>query len=209
MPHDHLDRIIALAGIYQAVDCVVRIARQGMIDTESMEPCIYSLFQIDAENAEAVFGKPGAVANGARQIVASLTGIPERNLELIRYAVLLMKLERTLSQRPDLLSRISTGIAAASAKREHVTLLHPDLLAHFADLYSETLSQLEPRIMVRGESVHLRNPEQQNRIRALLLAGVRAALLWHQIGGSRWRILFQNKRLLNDARRYLDAQPMV
>lgn len=205
MPHDNLDRVIALAGIYQAVHCVLQIARKGTTDTASMEPCIHSLFQIDAENVDAVFGEPGAVATGARLIVSSVTGIPERNLELTRHVVLLMRLERTLSGRPDLLTRIGEGIDAASSKREHFALLHPNLLAHFADLYSETLSQLEPRIVIRGESSHLRNPDNQNRIRALLLAGVRAARLWRQVGGSRWQILFGNRRLLEDARGYLGA----
>ncbi len=143
--------------------------------------------------------------NGARRIVASLTGIPERDLEITRYVVLLMRLERNLSKRPDLLSRIGAGVAAAQSKREHFTMLHPNLLAHFADLYSETLSQLEPRIIIRGESLHLRNPENQSRLRSLLLAGVRAAMLWRQIGGSRWQILFKNKQILVDARRYISA----
>lgn len=208
MPHDNLDRVIALAGIYQAAHCVMQIARHGTADTDKMEPCIHSLFQVDAENVDAVFGEPGAVASGARQIIAQLTGQPERNLELTRYVVLLMRLERNLSKRPELLSRIGAGIDAAEAKREHFALLHPNILAHFADLYSETLSKLEPRILVQGESLHLRNPDNQNRIRALLLAGVRAAMLWRQIGGNRWQILFKNKLILADARRYVsDPHP--
>ncbi|TCT23013.1 high frequency lysogenization protein HflD [Thiobaca trueperi] len=208
MPHDNLDRVIALAGIYQAANCVMQIARHGSADTDKMEPCIHSLFQVDAETVDAVFGEPGAVASGARQIIAQLTGQPERNLELTRYVVLLMRLERSLAKRPDLLARIGAGIDAALTKREHFALLHPNILAHFADLYSETLSKLEPRILVQGESLHLRNPDNQNRIRALLLAGVRAAMLWRQIGGNRWQILFKNKLILADARRYVsDPHP--
>ncbi len=203
MPHDNLDRVTALAGIYQAVNGVHQIARQGATETASMEPSIYSLFQVNAENVKAVFGEPGAVAEGMRCLIASLTGVPERNLDIIRYAISLMRLERSLSEQPALLSRISSGIEVATAKRDHFGLLHPTVLAHFADLYSETLSHLEPRIIVRGDAVHLRNPDYQNQIRALLLAGVRAAMLWRQVGGSRWQILFQNKRILNAARNYL------
>ncbi len=205
MPHDNLDRVTALAGIYQAVNCVMRIARHGAADTETMEPCIHSLFQIDAENVDAVFGAPGSVVNGARQIVAQLTGQPERNLELTRYVVQIIKLERSLARRPDQLALIGAGIQEAQAKREHFASQHPNLLAHFADLYSRTLSHLEPRIMVRGETLHLGNPDNQNRIRALLLAGVRAAMLWRQVGGTRWQILFKNKQILEDARRYISG----
>jgi high frequency lysogenization protein len=204
MAHDNQDRVTALAGIYQAVACVMRIARTGSADAAAMEPCIHSLFQVDAPTVSAVYGPPGAVANGARQIIAQLTGKPERNLELTRYVVNLLKLERSLSRRPDLLDRIGQGIEAAAQKREHFALLHPNLLAHFAELYSDTLSQLQPRILVRGEPLHLQNPDNQNRIRALLLAAVRSAMLWRQVGGTRLQLLLGHKRLLQDARQYLE-----
>ncbi len=204
MAHDDQERVTALAGIYQAVACVVRIARTGSADTAAMEPCLYSLLQVDAADVPAVYGPPGAVANGARQIVAQLTGRPERDLELTRYVVSVLKLERSLSARPDLLGQIGQGIADAAVKAEDLPLLHPDILGHFANLYSEHLSPLSPRIMIRGVSNHLQNPDNQVRIRALLLAAIRSAMLWRQLGGTRWQILFGYKRLLAQARVYLD-----
>ena len=204
MAYDDQDRVTALAGIYQAIACVMRIARTGSTDTAAMEPCIHSLFQVDAETVAAVFGPPGAVANGARQLVAQLTGQPERDLELTRYVVSVIRLERNLSGQPDLLDRIGQGIEAAAAIRDRDPLLHPDILAKFADLYSENLSPLKPRILVRGAHTHLQNPDNQIRIRALLLAAIRAARLWRQLGGNRWQILFGHSRLLREARRYLD-----
>ncbi|WP_373508066.1 high frequency lysogenization protein HflD [Thiocapsa sp.] len=204
MTHDNLDRVIALAGIYQAVNSVMRVARHGTADTDAMEPCIYSLLQVNAEDVNAVYGEPGAVANGARQIIAQLTGKPERNLELTRYVVLLMKLERTLAGQRDLLGRIGEGIEAAQAKLQHFALLHPNMLAHLAAIYSDTISHLEPRIIVRGDPQHLQNPDNQNRVRALLLAGIRSAMLWRQVGGTRWQILLQNRQILANARRYVD-----
>jgi high frequency lysogenization protein len=116
-----------------------------------------------------------------------------------------MKLERALAARPDLLARIGEGIAAAQAKQEHFALLHPAMLAHLAGIYSDTLSSLEPRIIVRGDPLHLQNPDNQHRVRALLLAGVRSAMLWRQVGGTRWQLLLKNRQILADARRYLDT----
>jgi high frequency lysogenization protein len=183
---------------------VSRIAHSGSADAAAMEPCIHSLFQVDAPSVTEVYGPPGAVANGARQIVAQLTGKPERNLELTRYAVAVLKLERVLARRPDMLARIARGIEEALPLRAEGPLLDPRLLTHFAALYSDTLSHLEPRIMVRGEPAVLRGEESQNRIRSLLLAAVRSARLWRQLGGSRWQILLGHRRLLDQARRYLD-----
>jgi high frequency lysogenization protein len=60
--------------------------------------------------------------------------------------------------------------------------------------------------MVSGESQHLSNPDQANKIRALLLAGMRSAVLWAQLGGSRWQILLWRRRLTQEAERILKEE---
>lgn len=203
MPHSDQDRLIALCGIHQAAHCVQRIANRGTVDTGQMEPCVYSLFQIDAEDVPSVFGSPGAVATGARQIIAQLTGQPERDLELTRYVISMMKHERLLANRGDMMAAISDGLEAAAAARVGRSLLDRSVLSRLAGIYSATVSKLEPRIIVRGNPQYLQNPENQERIRALLLAGIRAAMLWRQVGGRRTQILLGRKRLLENARGYL------
>lgn len=203
MAHSDRDRLIALAGIYQAALCVRQIARQGSVDTDLMEPCLYSLFQTDAESVAAVFGGEGKVAGGVRALLGQLTGKEPRDLELTRYLVSLIKLERVLAGRPVMVRNIADGIAAASEKLEDRHLLHPELLATLGELYAGTISLLGSRIMVQGEPIYLKNEDNQARIRALLLAGIRAAWLWRQVGGSRWQILIRRRRLLEEAREYL------
>jgi high frequency lysogenization protein len=203
MPHSDQDRALALAAMYQAGLCVRRIATKGTVETDLMEPCIYSLFQTDAESVSDVYGASGVVAPGMRELVGQLTGAKVRDLELTRYLVTLLKIERVLAGRKVMVGNIADGIEEARAKLDHFPMLHPNILAHLADIYSRTISQLEPRILVRGDSAHLQNPDNQSRIRALLLAGIRAAWLWRQVGGSRWQILFGRRRLLESAREYL------
>jgi high frequency lysogenization protein len=203
MPHTDQDRLVALAGIFQAALCVRSIATKGSVDTDFMEPCIYSLFQTDAASVAGVFGEPGRLVPGVRELAAQLSGKQPRDLELTRSVVSLLKLERVLAGRKVMVAGIGEGIEGARAKLERFSLLHPNLLAHLADIYSRTVSQLQPRILVRGEPNYLENPDNQNRIRALLLAGIRAAWLWRQVGGSRWKILLGRKRLLEAASDYL------
>jgi len=208
MAYSDRDRLIALAGIYQAVHCVVRIARQGSVDTAAVEPCLFSLFQVDADTVASVFGPPGAVSVGARQIVEQMPSQSERDMELTRYVITLIKLEQRLAARRDLLAAIRAGIDEATVMLERRSLLDPAIFAHIADLYAKTISSLQPRIMVRGEPLHLNNQDNQNRIRALLLAGIRSAMLWRQTGGSRWQILFGRRRLFGEAQAYL-RQPAM
>jgi high frequency lysogenization protein len=203
MSYTDQDRLIAIAGVYQSALCVRDIATKGSVDTDFMEPCIFSLFQTEAESAADVFGAPGALTPGVRALAGQLSGNQARDLELTRYVVSLLKLERVLSTRKVMVDSIAEGIEGARAKLDLFPMLHPNLLAHLADIYSRTVSQLQPRIMVRGEPNYLENPDNQNRIRSLLLAGIRAAWLWKQVGGSRWKILLGRKRLLETANAYL------
>jgi high frequency lysogenization protein len=203
MPYTDQDRLIALAGIYQAALCVKQVARQGSVDTDAMEPCIYGLFQTDATSVPEIFGDPGSLMAGVRELQAQLTGGRARELELTRYVIALLKLERVLSRRSEMISTIGAGISEARTKLDHFPMLHPNLLAHLADIYSRTISKLQPRVMVQGDPRYLQIADNQNRVRALLLAGIRAAWLWRQVGGSRWKILFGRKQLLESAREYL------
>jgi CII-binding regulator of phage lambda lysogenization HflD len=57
-----------------------------------------------------------------------------------------------------------------------------------AALYQDTISRLTMRIHVKGVPEHLRKQAVADKIRALLLAGIRSALLWHQLGGRRWHL---------------------
>ena len=58
--------------------------------------------------------------------------------------------------------------------------------------------------MVNGEHMHLMRSENTHRIRALLLAGVRAAILWRQSGGSWFTLIFRRKAMSLETRRILD-----
>lgn len=67
---------------------------------------------------------------------------------------------------------------------------HSSIMANIANLYQDTISTFNFRIQVSGDPRHLQNAENAAKIRALLLAGVRAAILWNQVGGKRWHMLF-------------------
>jgi high frequency lysogenization protein len=204
MSYTDQDRLTALAGVYQAAWCAEGIARRGMADSDSVETCINSIFQTDADEVAAVFGGLAHVASGLRQFVNQMEGYGKRDMDLTRYVIALLQLQHKLRANPAMLEQIGDSIDTARGRLEHYHLLHANILAQLAETYSNTISNLQPRIMVRGEPLHLQNPDNQNKIRALLLAGVRAAILWHQTGGRRRHILFSRKRLLETGRTMLN-----
>ncbi|MBT17966.1 MAG: hypothetical protein CL889_03205 [Dehalococcoidia bacterium] len=68
-----------------------------------------------------------------------------------------------------------------------------------ANLYQDTISKLSYRIQVQGKLENLKNENVANRIRTLLLGGIRSAVLWYQLGGRRWRLAFYRKRIQGTA----------
>ncbi len=195
--------MIALAGVFQAAWCAQGIGRRGMADSEAMATCIRSIFRTEAEDVPSVFDAAKGVTPGLRQFVNQFEGGNRRDIDLTRNVIALLQLERKLDKGNAMLDQIGEGIESTRARLEHFHLLHGNILAQLADIYSRTISTLQPRIMVRGEALHLQNPDNVSKIRALLLAGIRAARLWYQVGGRRRHILLRRQRMLETAQALL------
>ena len=186
---------IALAGVAQAVYLVQQIAKHGTADSDAMEASIGSVLKIDATDVEDVFGGLNGVRIGLQQLEKQMGGPPDIDPEQIKYAATLVFLERKLVKRPKFLDQIKTGIEVAAAEAEQLhSVLDDNILSKLASLYQNTISKLEPRIIINGEQAYLTDTDNTTKIRALLLAGIRSAFLWRQCGGNRWKfLLFRTK----------------
>ncbi|MET0063234.1 MAG: high frequency lysogenization protein HflD [Candidatus Thiodiazotropha endolucinida] len=204
MQYKDSDRAIALSGIYQAANLVQQVARRGLVDADSIAANIHSLFQIDAESVQDVYGGLEGITPGLRLTYRQLSGEEARDDELTRYLLGLIQLERKLSRHLDRLERIKHGITTIAQRLAHFPATHSNILGALAEIYADNISQLSPRIMVSGEPVYLQNNDNVNKIRALLLSGIRAATLWRQTGGRRRQLLFVRKRYIQASRELLD-----
>lgn len=191
------DRCIALAGVFQAAELASQVAHTGMADTAAVEASIYSLFQINADSVEKVYNGLSGVAAGLRSVVQQLQGADSRKMETTRYVVSLLHLERKLQHNMGMQEKIAMGIRTGKERLVHYPMLHPNILAGVAEVYTATISTLKPRIMVQGDPLHLKNQDNINKIRALLLAGIRSAMLWRQCGGGRLKILLGRNKLIH------------
>ncbi|MCK5386557.1 MAG: DUF489 family protein, partial [Gammaproteobacteria bacterium] len=101
---------------------------------------------------------------------------------------------------------LSTGVELATRQSEHFSTTHENVIANLADLYSRTISELGPRIMVNGEQSYLETTAISNKIRTTLLAGIRSAVLWQQLGGRRWHVIFNRGKYLKIAQSFLEKE---
>lgn len=203
------NRAIALAAIFQCVDGVSQIANSGKVDRDLYKTCINSMLTDNVETAEGLYGSIENLKTGLKSMMYQLGSgqlTPDgktKDLEATRYALGLLHLEKKLNGNPAVFKLLLEGIEETQKKLDHFDIDHENITASLADIYANTISSIGPKIMVKGDQTHLANPKNASKIRALLLAGVRAALLWRQAGGNRWKFLLERGKLQRQADAYL------
>ena len=187
------DQTIALAALIQVLDLVDALAGSGQIEETKLVPLLNSLFEFDPASAESVYGRLGNLRPGLIRLRAMLSGgVGNQSLRVTRYAMSVLFLARRLAADRDSQAIIRSRLQGmrtdfSSSGIEAMT-------EALAKLYQDTVSTYRHRIQVIGSPEQLRDRRVANCIRALLLAAVRAGILWQQTGGRRWRLLVYPKR---------------
>ncbi|BCX82293.1 high frequency lysogenization protein [Methylomarinovum caldicuralii] len=192
------NQAIALAGLSQAIDLVQQVAKTGEPDEAAMATSIASTLKVDAASTEDVYGGLKNLRPGLEILRRQLGAQGQIDPEHARYSAQLMLLQGKLSASTEARKRVRAGVERAAAIARDQGVLDETVLEILADTYHEHISPLGPKIIITGERRHLSERSNACRIRALLLAGIRSALLWRQCGGARWKFLFNRKRLLHE-----------
>jgi high frequency lysogenization protein len=199
-----VEATLALAGVCQAATLVQAIARKGTCDDIAFQASISSICVTQPEQPQQVYGQLSNLKIGYTTLYQQLnTRGAEKDAELTRYIASLLGFERKLAKKPDALSELGQRIDSVQRQLAHVEFEHQQILNSLASAYVDIVSPLAPRIQVAGNPTHLGLASNQAKVRALLLAGVRSAVLWRQMGGQRRQILFNRKRLLRGAQQAL------
>jgi high frequency lysogenization protein len=203
------DRTLALAGIFQAARLVQQFSREGRADPAPFGASLRSVLLIDAASVAEVYGGAPGVALGLALVRDKLGGeTTAQDIEMAKYVVSMVQLEAALARRADATQAIQTGIRSIGSQMEFFQAqagkdTQARLTEKLADLYTRTLSTLNPRIIVTGEQGHLANARIASSVRAALFAGIRSAVLWRQLGGARWHLLVYRGKLAAEATRLL------
>ncbi|MGB0935971.1 MAG: high frequency lysogenization protein HflD [Colwellia sp.] len=200
------EQVITFAALCQIAHQVQMISRGVPMDDAGFEISLNSIIQMSPENTLAVYGgELSHLKDGLSIFINHLSDSTNKvkDPEITRYIVGLINLERRLAKKPKKLSELGSRIQDTQRQLEHFSLTSEPLLANFASIYSDIISPLGARIQVMGEPSILKQTNNQYKIRALLLAGIRAAVLWRQVGGKRRNILFKRSKLVHTAKELL------
>jgi high frequency lysogenization protein len=194
------EQLVALGAVFEAAVLVDRLAKTGQVGEASVSCLLGSLLIRDPRDTLEVFGgNDNELREGYRALASALERDPgSLQREPLRYALSMLGLERQLAKREEMLELIGRRLPQIQSQVEHFGIAHENVIAATGALYQDTLSTLRQRIQVNGDTRHLQQPSNASKIRALLLAGIRSARLWRQLGGHRWQLVFSRRKLLKE-----------
>ena len=194
------EQVLALAGVVQVARLVDQISRSGSYPEEFLSPTINSLFEFNPRVTADVYGGVEGVKLGLHNLAALLANREEpESRDMVRYVFSLLHLERKFSANPDMVAVVRSRLEHTQFKSEYFAKHVQEVCHSISGIYEDTISTFKFRIKVTGSMQQLQNPDNAALIRALLLAGIRSAFLWRQLGGRRWKLLLQRRKCLQIA----------
>ncbi|MGJ7457241.1 high frequency lysogenization protein HflD [Halomonas sp. MA07-2] len=196
IPDDPTTRqALALAGVFQSASLVDELARTGQVDPRAWETLIRATLDTDPASFEAIYGgHPNNLRRGL-DVLEALVGRKQANPGVLRYGFSLLLLMNQLRTNDAMMDDLGNRLVRIQGQAEHFGETHENVIASLGEAYQETLSTLKTRIMVQGDPSLLQQRMMPERVRAILLGGIRFALLWHQQGGRRWKLVIQRGAL--------------
>ncbi|HHR5880793.1 TPA: high frequency lysogenization protein HflD [Providencia alcalifaciens] len=205
MAKNYYDITLALAGICQASLMVQKLAHEGTFNEQDGKTMVDSLTNMNPSTTLDVFGNDEAnLKTGLTALLGMLTGGNSGiSAEMTRYMLSIMALERRLSKNDNAMNQLGQRIEQLERQASYFEPMSEGVFNALAGIYVDVVSPAGPRIQVTGSPDILKNTVVQAKVRATLLAGIRCAVLWQQVGGSRLQLMFSRSRLSNQAKQIL------
>jgi high frequency lysogenization protein len=194
------DQTTALVALVQSANLVERLACSGHVPESAFEIMCASLFKFDVNETHEIYVNETEndltqnLYTGLR--VAKKIFVDDESQEYahtVRYVLALIQLEKHFRKATKMQEKVGEALAAMPEDVEDSQL---------SDLYLETLATLPFRIQVLGKMQHLQNTINEHKVRVLLFAGLRAAMLWRQKGGRRWHFLLKKRAIANSLEQF-------
>lgn len=198
-----VNRTMAFAGILQAIAQVQHLARHGELDNAELAASLNTILVTNPDNTADVYQDKIVLQKGYKLILNQLGDSSQKDVEITRYLVGVLALERKLVRSNSGLGMLAERINQVNRQLHHFAITDEQVIANLASIYSDIISNLGPKIQISGNPVCLQRPIIQQKIRALLLAAMRSAVLWRQLGGKRRHLVFARKAIVDTAKKSL------
>jgi len=191
-----IDRqLYSLAALYQSCNAISRIAWEGKYDDEEFSPLIKSILDVNSDDPLSIYEEPTLLKSGFEFLKKQvIDDIFTRSSETRRY----------ISSIKNLVKRIDTSNIIDDQFRKNIDRLNEikrektidDLVLEIGQLYIDTFSKVEPRIVISGDNQYLKVDLNAARIRTALMAAIRSVYLWKSCNGSDFKFFLFKKRYI-------------
>lgn len=198
------DKTLALAAIFQAAGLANELARRGQTDSQAEAWLLQTVLVMDTDDVSRIYPGSEGLTKGLTWLEGSLMdqgrGLEQAG-EIIRLSLAIIQVERHFERNSD----VQDDLRKRLLSLQHQRALNPEmsqseLASQLGSAYVDSLGNLSFRVQIRGDARQLQSPGMAERIRAILLAGVRAAWLWQRLGGRRWHLVFTRSQILQEIR---------
>ncbi len=205
------EKALALSGLFQAAALVQEVARTGEAETAAFDAMINSIFVLDPGSIAEIYGGVKGVSLGIDRLLQVLKQKQaQRFADSIRYAIAILQVEKQLRKNPDINSVLRSRLEQVINQLPHFEgTTDPAIIEKLNDIYLDTLAKFKFRIQVNGIPQHLQKTQNAAKIRACLLAGVRSAMLWRQLGGSRLQLAIGRNKLIKNLESLRELSPRL
>ena len=191
---------LALAGITQCAALVDSLAVRGACEPTAVTACVNPLLNFNPASIAELIPNPMQLSLGLRTMQDIFSSAREdRNPEIIRYLLGILALRQKLVADSAMQDKLQVALQhidpLQNIESEEAARERQEFFKTVAAIYQDTISTYTFRIHVKGNLEHLRNENVANQVRTLLLAGIRWAVLWYQIGGRRWHLVLYRKKI--------------
>ncbi|MBR9727822.1 high frequency lysogenization protein HflD [Shewanella intestini] len=195
------ERTMAFAGILHAIGQVQYLARHGESDTDALAASLKTIIVTDPDSIADIYPDQAMLNKGYQLIQNQLGDGNNKDVETTRYLVGILALERKLTRSADGLGMLGERINQVHRQLHHFEITDEQVLSNFASIYSDIISALGPKLQISGNPAFLKQTHVQHKIRALLLAAMRSAVLWRQLGGKRRHLVFARRAIFEMAKK--------
>ncbi|MWN32499.1 MULTISPECIES: high frequency lysogenization protein HflD [unclassified Gilliamella] len=200
---------IALAGATQSAILVPQLANTGICSATLYEQAIKSIFKTSPKTTDDVYDGIKNIKIGLQTLIQLLSSGQKEHVQTIRYLFGSLSITNKLLKNKDALDKIDQRLKRISGlysdiNDQTVGINVDDISYSLAGIYSDIISPISTKIKVIGKIEFLQNSLVQAKVRTALLGCVRSAILWYQVGGSRFQFLFSRKRICDAAQQLLD-----
>lgn len=202
------DQMIALASLIQALSFASSIALTGACDEAAAKLLTDAIYKIDTPSCEMLY-PPAYLTEGLRvfqHLFDQKNALKPAMQTLARYIIKINRLAAKLHAQPTLARELNKRLKQAKLQDDFFQHDSERGLVALSEIYLWLAQALKVKFTIIGQAQYLHDPHRTHHIRALLLASIRAAVLWQQLGGNAWRLWWHRKAYLHTSKQLMQPK---